>query len=116
MNWSPASVNALGALQVRVQDAAADAAREIFGAPDGILAWGAMRAAAGGLQGSGALGPADGDDLSGTGIRVTRLDVTDESLLEGLAENDPRAVELALYAYLSWLQEQVVEALSAGLS
>ena len=46
----------------------------------------------------------------------TRLDVTDESLLEGLTENDPRAVELALYAYLSWLQEQVVEALSAGLS
>jgi hypothetical protein len=45
----------------------------------------------------------------------TRLDVTDESLLEGLAENDPRVPELALYAYLSWLQEQVVEALSAGL-
>lgn len=45
----------------------------------------------------------------------TRLDVTDESLLEGLAENDPRGPELALYAYLSWLQEQLVEALSAGL-
>jgi Domain of unknown function (DUF2017) len=45
----------------------------------------------------------------------TRLDVTDESLLEGLAENDPRAPELALYAYLSWLQEQLVEALSAEL-
>jgi hypothetical protein len=43
----------------------------------------------------------------------TRLDVTDESLLEGLAEDDPRAPELALYAYLSWLQEQLVEALSA---
>ena len=46
----------------------------------------------------------------------TRLDVTDESLLEGLAENDPRAPELALYAYLSWLQEQLVEALSAELA
>jgi uncharacterized protein DUF2017 len=45
----------------------------------------------------------------------TRLEVTDESLLEGLAENDPRAPELALYAYLSWLQEQLVEALSAEL-
>jgi hypothetical protein len=45
----------------------------------------------------------------------TRLDVTDESLLEGLSENDPRAPELALYAYLSWLQEQLVEALSAEL-
>jgi hypothetical protein len=45
----------------------------------------------------------------------TRLEVTDESLVEGLAENDPRAPELALYAYLSWLQEQLVEALSADL-
>jgi hypothetical protein len=45
----------------------------------------------------------------------TRLDVTDESLLEGLAENDPRAPDLALYAYLSWLQEQLVEALSSEL-
>ncbi len=43
----------------------------------------------------------------------TRLEVSDESLLEGLAEDDPRAPELALYAYLSWLQEQLVEALSA---
>jgi hypothetical protein len=46
----------------------------------------------------------------------TRLDVTDESLLVGLAENDPRAPELALYAYLSWLQEQLVEALSSELA
>jgi hypothetical protein len=45
----------------------------------------------------------------------TRLGVTDDSLLEDLAENHPRAPELALYAYLSWLQEQLVEALSAGL-
>ena len=46
----------------------------------------------------------------------TRLDVTDESLLEDLAEDDPRAPELALYAYLSWLQEQLVEALSSELA
>jgi hypothetical protein len=45
----------------------------------------------------------------------TRLGVTDDSLLEGLTENHPRAPELALYAYLSWLQEQLVEALSEGL-
>ncbi len=45
----------------------------------------------------------------------TRLEVSDESLLEDLAEDDPRAPELALYAYLSWLQEQLVEALSAEL-
>jgi hypothetical protein len=43
----------------------------------------------------------------------TRLDVSDESLLE-VAEDDPRA--LALYAYLSWLQEQLVEALSSELA
>jgi Domain of unknown function (DUF2017) len=45
----------------------------------------------------------------------TRLDVSDETLLEGLADDDPRAPELALYAYLSWLQEQLVEALAAEL-
>jgi hypothetical protein len=45
----------------------------------------------------------------------TRLDVSDESLLE-VAEDDPRAPELALYAYLSWLQEQLVEALSSELA
>jgi len=46
----------------------------------------------------------------------TRLGVTDDSLLEGLTENHPRAAELALYAYLSWLQEQLVEALSSELA
>jgi hypothetical protein len=45
----------------------------------------------------------------------TRLEVGDESLLEDLAENDPRAPELALYAYLSWLQEQLVEAVASEL-
>jgi uncharacterized protein DUF2017 len=46
----------------------------------------------------------------------TRLEVRDGTLLEDLAEDDPRAPELALYAYLSWLQEQLVEALAAELS
>ena len=32
--------------------------------------------------------------------------------LDGLDSNDPRAPELALYAYLSWLQEQLVEAIA----
>jgi uncharacterized protein DUF2017 len=41
----------------------------------------------------------------------TRLDVRDETLLAGLRPDDPRAPELAVYAYLSWLQEQLVEAL-----
>ena len=45
----------------------------------------------------------------------TRLDVGDESLLEA-TEDDPRAPELALYAYLSWLQEQLVEALGSELA
>jgi Domain of unknown function (DUF2017) len=43
----------------------------------------------------------------------TRLGVRDDTLLEGLRSDDPNAVELALYAYLSWLQEQLVEALDA---
>jgi hypothetical protein len=42
----------------------------------------------------------------------TRLDVSEETFLDGLDSNDPRAPELALYAYLSWLQEQLVEALA----
>jgi hypothetical protein len=46
----------------------------------------------------------------------TRLEVYDDTLLEELADDDPRAPELALYAYLSWLQEQLVEALGADLA
>jgi uncharacterized protein DUF2017 len=42
----------------------------------------------------------------------TRLDVTDEMLLERLRPDDPNAFEISLYGYLSWLQEQLVEALS----
>jgi hypothetical protein len=42
----------------------------------------------------------------------TRLDVTDDMLLERLRPDDPNALEVSLYAYLSWLQEQLVEALA----
>jgi hypothetical protein len=45
----------------------------------------------------------------------TRLDVTEEMDFD-LDPSDPSAAELAVYAYLSWLQEQLVEALAAGLS
>ncbi|HWC38127.1 MAG TPA: DUF2017 family protein [Acidimicrobiales bacterium] len=43
----------------------------------------------------------------------TNLDVTEG--LEPVSPGDPRAPGLALYGYLSWLQEQVVEALEATL-
>jgi hypothetical protein len=42
----------------------------------------------------------------------TRLDIQEDSLVDGIDENDPEAAGLAVYAYLSWLQEQLVEALS----
>jgi hypothetical protein len=44
----------------------------------------------------------------------TRLDVEEGTLLEGVDPRDPRAPDLAVYGYLSWLQEQLVEALSMG--
>lgn len=45
----------------------------------------------------------------------TRLEVTEEMYEQGLPEDDPRATAFGLYAYLGWLQEQVVEALGQGL-
>jgi hypothetical protein len=42
----------------------------------------------------------------------TRLDVQEDTFAEELDQNDPRAPALAVYAYLSWIQEQLVEALS----
>ena len=45
----------------------------------------------------------------------TRLDVSEATYEEELDPDDPRAPALALYGYLSWLQEQAVEALAAGL-
>ena len=44
----------------------------------------------------------------------TKLDVTEEPVNE-LDDDDPDTPRLALYYYLGWLQEQVVEALAAGL-
>jgi hypothetical protein len=46
----------------------------------------------------------------------TRLDVTEETMLAELDPNDPNAHQLAVYAYLSWLQESLVAALAYGLS
>lgn len=45
----------------------------------------------------------------------TQLDVDEATYVEELDPRDPRAPVLALYGYLSWLQEQAVEALAAGL-
>ena len=45
----------------------------------------------------------------------TQLDVKEEIYDRAIDEDDPDAPALALYGYLSWLQEQVVAALSAGL-
>jgi hypothetical protein len=43
----------------------------------------------------------------------TRLDVSEDTFQDRLDPGDPRAPELALYAYLTWLQEQLVEAIGA---
>jgi hypothetical protein len=45
----------------------------------------------------------------------TRLDVTEDPLEDQVTEDDPRAPAFALYGYLGYLQEHVVEALSSGL-
>ena len=42
----------------------------------------------------------------------TRLDVTEDMYDQEVDPDDPRAPGLALYGYLSWLQEEVVAALS----
>lgn len=44
----------------------------------------------------------------------TRLDVTEEMDFD-LDPDDPRTPQLAVYAYLSWLQEQLVEAIAASM-
>ncbi len=46
----------------------------------------------------------------------TRLDVTEDLYEAGFPEEDPRAPAYAIYAYLGWLEEQVVEAMASGLS
>lgn len=45
----------------------------------------------------------------------TRLDVTEEMAGAELDPDDPRAPLLALYGYLSWLEDQLVEALAGAL-
>lgn len=45
----------------------------------------------------------------------TRLDVTEDMYDVTLADDDPRAQGFALYGYLGFLQETVVEALSSAL-
>jgi Domain of unknown function (DUF2017) len=40
----------------------------------------------------------------------TRLDVQEDALLDDLGASDPRARDFGVYAYLSWLQEQLVAA------
>jgi Domain of unknown function (DUF2017) len=42
----------------------------------------------------------------------TRLDVQEDTFAEEPNLNDPRGQALAVYGYLSWLQEQLVHALS----
>ena len=42
----------------------------------------------------------------------TRLDVQEDTFASEPNLNDPRGQALAVYGYLSWLQEQLVEALS----
>ena len=44
----------------------------------------------------------------------TRLDVTEELYASEISPRDPRAPELALYGYLTWLQEQAVQAADAA--
>ena len=43
----------------------------------------------------------------------TRLDVKEDRFAEELRRDDPRAPALAVYGYLSWMQEQLIEALSS---
>lgn len=42
----------------------------------------------------------------------TRIDISEEMSMAPIDEDDPDAQLLAIYHYLSWLQEQVVEALA----
>ena len=43
----------------------------------------------------------------------TRLNVTEELRLDRIADDDPQAPAYAMYGYLTWLEGQVVEALSS---
>jgi hypothetical protein len=45
----------------------------------------------------------------------TRLDVTEEMDFDDIDADDPRASAFALYAYLGYLQEEVIDVMSEGL-
>jgi hypothetical protein len=45
----------------------------------------------------------------------TRLNVTEDLYERGVPPNDPQAPQLALYEYLGWLEEGIVQALGEGL-
>jgi len=49
-------------------------------------------------------------------ILGTKLGATENADPEDISEDDPLAPSYALYYYLGWLEEQVVEALNTGLS
>lgn len=44
----------------------------------------------------------------------TRLEVTEDLDYENLDLNEPHGRDLAVYGYLTWLQEQLVEAIAEG--
>lgn len=44
----------------------------------------------------------------------TRLDVTEEMYDEELSEDDPRRPAFSVYAYLTWLEGHIVEALAGA--
>ena len=45
----------------------------------------------------------------------TRLDVGEDEFADGFDPNAPHAYELAVYAFLTWLQEAAIDAASSGL-
>jgi hypothetical protein len=45
----------------------------------------------------------------------TKLGATEDDDPEAISDDDPLAPSYALYYYLGWLEEQVVEALAGGL-
>ena len=45
----------------------------------------------------------------------TRLEVTEDQFADGFDPSAPHAYELAVYAFLTWLQEAAIDAASSGL-
>ena len=45
----------------------------------------------------------------------TRLDVSEDEFADGFDPNAPHAYELAVYAFLTWLQEAAIQAASSHL-